>query len=171
MFFNIPQIQYKNPWVQIMLFRNMTPSPFLRFYLGRCCRGRRACPAAPLPPRAPAGCAPAAFHGLPRWERGCCCKRAPRRQRPCAGGPASPFCPGPGALRSPPKRCTWPRAREAGVLGPCVARRYRETGPCPSLYYRESFLTDNGEQVLVDVEDKTNKEITEHVKKILGKSK
>lgn len=33
-FFNIPQIQYKNPWVQIMLFKNMTPSPFLRFYLG-----------------------------------------------------------------------------------------------------------------------------------------
>lgn len=32
--FNIPQIQYKNPWVQIMLFKNMTPSPFLRFYLG-----------------------------------------------------------------------------------------------------------------------------------------
>ncbi|KAM6062372.1 small ribosomal subunit protein mS25 [Chlamydotis macqueenii] len=62
-FFNIPQIQYKNPWVQIMLFRNMTPSPFLRFYL------------------------------------------------------------------------------------------------------------DNGEQVLVDVEEKTNKEITEHIKKILGKSK
>ncbi|NXJ94382.1 RT25 protein, partial [Corythaixoides concolor] len=62
-FFNIPQIQYKNPWVQIMLFRNMTPSPFLRFYL------------------------------------------------------------------------------------------------------------DDGEQVLVDVEDKTNKEITEHIKKILGKSK
>ncbi|NXA05555.1 RT25 protein, partial [Sapayoa aenigma] len=62
-YFNIPQIQYKNPWVQIMLFRNMTPSPFLRFYL------------------------------------------------------------------------------------------------------------DNGEQVLVDVEDKTNKEITEHIKKILGKSK
>ncbi|XP_021493920.1 small ribosomal subunit protein mS25 [Meriones unguiculatus] len=31
--FNIPQIQYKNPWVQIMLFKNMTPSPFLRFYL------------------------------------------------------------------------------------------------------------------------------------------
>ncbi|KGL91534.1 hypothetical protein N301_10574, partial [Charadrius vociferus] len=35
----------------------------------------------------------------------------------------------------------------------------------------KSFLTDNGEQVLVDVEDKTNKEITEHIKKILGKSK
>ncbi|XP_006160738.1 28S ribosomal protein S25, mitochondrial isoform X2 [Tupaia chinensis] len=32
-FFNIPQIQYKNPWVQIMMFKNMTPSPFLRFYL------------------------------------------------------------------------------------------------------------------------------------------
>uniref|UniRef100_A0A8C5Y8E8 Small ribosomal subunit protein mS25 n=1 Tax=Microcebus murinus TaxID=30608 RepID=A0A8C5Y8E8_MICMU len=33
-FFNVPQIQYRNPWVQIMLFKNMTPSPFLRFYLG-----------------------------------------------------------------------------------------------------------------------------------------
>lgn len=33
-FFNIPQIQYKNPWVQIMMFKNMTPSPYLRFYLG-----------------------------------------------------------------------------------------------------------------------------------------
>lgn len=33
--FNIPQIQYKNPWVQIMMFKNMTPSPFLRFYLGK----------------------------------------------------------------------------------------------------------------------------------------
>uniref|UniRef100_A0A3B5KU87 Small ribosomal subunit protein mS25 n=1 Tax=Xiphophorus couchianus TaxID=32473 RepID=A0A3B5KU87_9TELE len=32
-FFNIPQIQYKNPWVQIMMFKNMTPSPFLKFYL------------------------------------------------------------------------------------------------------------------------------------------
>ena len=39
------------------------------------------------------------------------------------------------------------------------------------IYYYKSFLTDNGEQVLVDVEDKTNKEITEHIKKILGKSK
>ncbi|XP_003982567.1 28S ribosomal protein S25, mitochondrial [Felis catus] len=62
-FFNIPQIQYKNPWVQIIMFKNMTPSPFLRFYL------------------------------------------------------------------------------------------------------------DSGEQVLVDVETKSNKEIMEHVKKILGKSK
>ncbi|XP_041655591.1 28S ribosomal protein S25, mitochondrial [Cheilinus undulatus] len=32
-FFNIPQIQYKNPWVQIMMFKNMTPSPFVKFYL------------------------------------------------------------------------------------------------------------------------------------------
>ncbi|KPP72289.1 28S ribosomal protein S25, mitochondrial-like [Scleropages formosus] len=32
-FFNVPQIQYKNPWVQIQMFKNMTPSPFLRFYL------------------------------------------------------------------------------------------------------------------------------------------
>ena len=36
MFFNVPQIQYKNPWVQVMLFKNMTPTPFLRFYLGKC---------------------------------------------------------------------------------------------------------------------------------------
>ncbi|XP_029457257.1 28S ribosomal protein S25, mitochondrial [Rhinatrema bivittatum] len=34
-FFNIPQIQYKNPWVQIMMFKNMTPSSFLKFYLDR----------------------------------------------------------------------------------------------------------------------------------------
>uniref|UniRef100_A0A8C8SAQ5 Small ribosomal subunit protein mS25 n=1 Tax=Pelusios castaneus TaxID=367368 RepID=A0A8C8SAQ5_9SAUR len=61
-FFNIPQVQYKNPWVQIVMFKNMTPSPFLKFYL------------------------------------------------------------------------------------------------------------ESGEQVLVDVEDKSNKEIVEHVKKILGKS-
>ncbi|KAM3915207.1 small ribosomal subunit protein mS25 [Leptodactylus fuscus] len=32
-FFHIPQIQYKNPRVQIMLLKNMTPAPFLRFYL------------------------------------------------------------------------------------------------------------------------------------------
>ncbi|XP_062977487.1 small ribosomal subunit protein mS25 [Elgaria multicarinata webbii] len=32
-FFNIPQIQYKNPWLQIVMFKNMTPSPFLKFYL------------------------------------------------------------------------------------------------------------------------------------------
>ncbi|XP_034028618.1 28S ribosomal protein S25, mitochondrial [Thalassophryne amazonica] len=32
-FFTIPQIQYKNPWVQIMMFKNITPSPFLKFYL------------------------------------------------------------------------------------------------------------------------------------------
>ncbi|CAL8367702.1 unnamed protein product [Lota lota] len=32
-FFNIPQIQYKNPWVQIVMFKNMTPSSFLKFYL------------------------------------------------------------------------------------------------------------------------------------------
>lgn len=32
-FFNIPQIQFQNPRVQIMMFKNMTPSPFLKFYL------------------------------------------------------------------------------------------------------------------------------------------
>lgn len=39
----------------------------------------------------------------------------------------------------------------------------------PSPFLR--FYLDSGEQVLVDVEDKTNKEITEHIKRILGKSK
>lgn len=29
---------------------------------------------------------------------------------------------------------------------------------------------DNGEQVLVDIEEKTNSEIAKHIKKILGKS-
>lgn len=56
-FFNIPQIQYKNPWVQIMLFKNMTPSPFLRFYLGRSCR---PCPSAQARLQ----------RWLPRWKRG-----------------------------------------------------------------------------------------------------
>uniref|UniRef100_UPI00398EE675 small ribosomal subunit protein mS25 n=1 Tax=Pristiophorus japonicus TaxID=55135 RepID=UPI00398EE675 len=32
-FFNIPQIQYQNPWLQIVMFKNLTPSPFLRFHL------------------------------------------------------------------------------------------------------------------------------------------
>ncbi|XP_061428790.1 small ribosomal subunit protein mS25 [Lethenteron reissneri] len=32
-FFTVPQIQFKNPWVQIVAFKNVTPSPFLRFYL------------------------------------------------------------------------------------------------------------------------------------------
>nr|XP_013810365.1 PREDICTED: 28S ribosomal protein S25, mitochondrial [Apteryx mantelli mantelli] len=51
----------------------------------------------------------------------------------------------------------------------------RAGGGCPkvafSYTYLHIFLADTGEQVLVDVEDKTNKEIMEHVKKILGKSK
>lgn len=75
-FFNIPQIQYKNPWVQIMLFRNMTPSPFLRFYLGRCRRDRRAGPA-PLSRPEPQGGSPAqirlqeaaAQRRFSRWKR------------------------------------------------------------------------------------------------------
>ncbi|XP_006630758.1 small ribosomal subunit protein mS25 [Lepisosteus oculatus] len=32
-FFKIPQIQYKNPWVQIVMYKNLTPSPFVKFYL------------------------------------------------------------------------------------------------------------------------------------------
>lgn len=31
--FNISKILYKKPWVQIMMFKNMMPSPFLWFYL------------------------------------------------------------------------------------------------------------------------------------------
>ncbi|XP_035893907.1 probable 28S ribosomal protein S25, mitochondrial isoform X1 [Anopheles stephensi] len=33
-FWNIPQIQYKNPKVQVVTFKNMTPSPFIRCYFG-----------------------------------------------------------------------------------------------------------------------------------------
>ncbi|XP_059571898.1 small ribosomal subunit protein mS25 [Alligator mississippiensis] len=32
-FFTVPQLQFRNPRVQIVMFRNLTPSPFLRFYL------------------------------------------------------------------------------------------------------------------------------------------
>ncbi|CAO1358047.1 unnamed protein product [Diamesa hyperborea] len=31
-FWNIPQLQYKNPDVQVVTFKNMTPSPFIRCY-------------------------------------------------------------------------------------------------------------------------------------------
>jgi len=31
-FWNIPQIQYKNPSVQVITFKNMTPTPFVRCY-------------------------------------------------------------------------------------------------------------------------------------------
>ena len=31
-FWTIPQIQYKNPEVQVITFKNMTPSPFVRCY-------------------------------------------------------------------------------------------------------------------------------------------
>ncbi|XP_019392086.1 PREDICTED: 28S ribosomal protein S25, mitochondrial [Crocodylus porosus] len=33
-FFTVPQLQFRNPRVQIVMFKNFTPSPFLRFYLG-----------------------------------------------------------------------------------------------------------------------------------------
>jgi len=39
----------------------------------------------------------------------------------------------------------------------------------PSPFLR--FYLDSGEQVLVDVETKSNKEIMEHIRKILGKNK
>lgn len=31
-FWHVPQIQYKNPSVQVVTFKNMTPSPFVRCY-------------------------------------------------------------------------------------------------------------------------------------------
>ncbi|XP_055902370.1 probable 28S ribosomal protein S25, mitochondrial [Eupeodes corollae] len=31
-FWNIPQVQFKNPNVQVVTFKNMTPSPFIRCY-------------------------------------------------------------------------------------------------------------------------------------------
>lgn len=33
-FWCLPQIQYKNPNVQIVTFRNKTPSPFIKCYYG-----------------------------------------------------------------------------------------------------------------------------------------
>lgn len=33
-FWNLPQLQYKNPNVQVVTFKNMTPSPFIRCYFG-----------------------------------------------------------------------------------------------------------------------------------------
>ena len=32
-FWNLPQVQYRNPNVQIATFKNMTPSPFVTAYL------------------------------------------------------------------------------------------------------------------------------------------
>jgi len=55
------------------------------------------------------------------------------------------------------------------LLSPSFGRCLYCEGLCS--YIAVNFLTDSGEQVLVDVEDKTNKEITEHIKRILGKSK
>lgn len=34
LFWTIPQLQYKNPNVQIVTLKNMTPSPFIRCYYG-----------------------------------------------------------------------------------------------------------------------------------------
>lgn len=33
-FWQVPQVQYKNPGVQLVTLKNMTPSPFIRFYYG-----------------------------------------------------------------------------------------------------------------------------------------
>lgn len=34
-FWTLPQLQYKNPAVQVVTFKNMTPSPFIRCYFGK----------------------------------------------------------------------------------------------------------------------------------------
>lgn len=33
-FWHLPQLQYKNPNIQIATFKNLTPSPFIQCYLG-----------------------------------------------------------------------------------------------------------------------------------------
>ena len=33
-FWNLPQLQYKNPAIQVATFKNMTPSPFIQCFLG-----------------------------------------------------------------------------------------------------------------------------------------
>lgn len=37
-FWHLPQLQYKNPNIQIVTFKNLTPSPFVRCYLGKLVR-------------------------------------------------------------------------------------------------------------------------------------
>lgn len=34
-FWTIPQLQYKNPEVQVVTFKNMTPTPFIKCYYGK----------------------------------------------------------------------------------------------------------------------------------------
>ena len=34
-FWKLPQLQYKNPAIQVVTFKNMTPSPFIRCYFGK----------------------------------------------------------------------------------------------------------------------------------------
>lgn len=36
-FWYVPQIQYKNPNIQIVSFKEMTPSPFIRCFYGTYC--------------------------------------------------------------------------------------------------------------------------------------
>lgn len=33
-FWKLPQVQYRNPGVQVVTFKNLTPSPFIRCYFG-----------------------------------------------------------------------------------------------------------------------------------------
>lgn len=33
-FWSLPQLQYKNPSVQVVTFKNMTPTPFIKCYYG-----------------------------------------------------------------------------------------------------------------------------------------
>lgn len=38
-FWKLPQVQFKNPGVQVVTFKNLTPSPFIRCYFGTCVYG------------------------------------------------------------------------------------------------------------------------------------
>ena len=34
-FWSLPQLQYKNPSIQVVSFKNLTPTPFIRCYFGK----------------------------------------------------------------------------------------------------------------------------------------
>jgi small subunit ribosomal protein S25 len=41
-FWTLPQLQYKNPNVQVVTFKNMTPTPFIRCYYGKLMQTKRS---------------------------------------------------------------------------------------------------------------------------------